>query len=181
MVVTVDMALPAIKSLPQCADVYRTVLPYLPELYELPKQIYSHINDPTALKTLYLATNPLISALAFALALAPVVLVVSEINKNYSQVDRLWSILPVLYNCHYATWAHMAGLPTNRLNHIVAISILWGLRLTFNYWRKGGYQIGSEDYRWEVLKEKIGPVLMFIFNVLFISLAQSVCSLHSSL
>lgn len=22
------------------------------------------------------------------------------------------------------------------------------LRLTFNYWRKGGYSIGSEDYRW---------------------------------
>lgn len=24
------------------------------------------------------------------------------------------------------------------------------IRLTFNYWRKGGYQIGSEDYRWYV-------------------------------
>lgn len=23
-------------------------------------------------------------------------------------------------------------------------------RLTFNYWRKGGYEIGSEDYRWFV-------------------------------
>lgn len=21
-------------------------------------------------------------------------------------------------------------------------------RLTFNYWRKGGYTVGSEDYRW---------------------------------
>jgi steroid 5-alpha reductase family enzyme len=47
-------------------------------------------------------------------------------------------------------------------------------RLTFNYWRKGGYSIGSEDYRWEVLRSKISPVPFFIFNVLFISLAQSV-------
>jgi hypothetical protein len=23
-------------------------------------------------------------------------------------------------------------------------------RLTFNYWRRGGYQVGSEDYRWWV-------------------------------
>ena len=179
MTVLIDMALPAVKSLSDCADLSRTVLPYLPELYTLSGQIYSHISDPTALKALYLATNPLISALAFALALAPVVLVVSEINKNYSQVDRLWSVLPVIYNCHYALWAHMAGLPTQKLDHILAVSVLWGLRLTFNYWRKGGYSVGSEDYRWMVLKEKIGPVLMFIFNVLFISLAQSVRFLQS--
>lgn len=48
------------------------------------------------------------------------------------------------------------------------------LRLTYNYWRKGGYSIGSEDYRWAVLREKINPPLFFVFNVVFISLAQSV-------
>lgn len=47
-------------------------------------------------------------------------------------------------------------------------------RLTFNYWRKGGYTIGSEDYRWEVLRTKISPTLFFLFNVIFISLAQSI-------
>ena len=47
-------------------------------------------------------------------------------------------------------------------------------RLTFNYWRKGGYSIGSEDYRWEILREYISPPLFFVFNVTFISLAQSV-------
>ncbi|EDN08820.1 conserved hypothetical protein [Histoplasma mississippiense (nom. inval.)] len=24
------------------------------------------------------------------------------------------------------------------------------LRLTFNYWRRGGYSVGSEDYRWAI-------------------------------
>lgn len=48
------------------------------------------------------------------------------------------------------------------------------MRLTFNYWRKGGYSIGSEDYRWEILREKISPSLFFVFNVVFISLAQSI-------
>ena len=48
------------------------------------------------------------------------------------------------------------------------------LRLTFNYWRKGGYSIGSEDYRWEILRTYISPPLFFILNIFFISLAQSV-------
>lgn len=50
------------------------------------------------------------------------------------------------------------------------------IRLTYNYWRKGGYSIGSEDYRWEIVKKQVTPFQMFIFNVLFISFAQSVSS-----
>ena len=48
------------------------------------------------------------------------------------------------------------------------------VRLTYNYWRKGGYNYGSEDYRWEVLRKYINPPLFFLFNVVFISLVQSV-------
>ncbi|OCL13423.1 DUF1295-domain-containing protein [Glonium stellatum] len=168
-----DATLPAVKTLTDCANFSTTVLPYLPQLQTLPQQVINHLTDIEGLKTLYVSTNPLITALAFALFLSPIVLVVSEANKNYSQVDRLWSILPALYNGHYALWAHVVGLPTERLDHIMAISFVWSLRLTFNYWRKGGYSIGSEDYRWEVLKKNIGPALMFIFNVAFISLAQN--------
>lgn len=48
------------------------------------------------------------------------------------------------------------------------------LRLTYNYWRKGGYQIGSEDYRWQYVRSKINNrFLFFIFNIVFISTAQS--------
>jgi steroid 5-alpha reductase family enzyme len=168
------MALPMLKTLPDCTDFSLTVQPYLPQLYALPRQIFSHLNDSHALKSLYLDTNPVISAFAFALGLTPVVLVISEINKNYSQVDRIWSILPVIYNCHYALWAHLQGYPAQKLDHIVAVSVIWGLRLTFNYWRKGGYSVGSEDYRWEVLRKYLSPPVMFLFNVLFISLAQNI-------
>jgi steroid 5-alpha reductase family enzyme len=168
------MALPAVKTLPECADFSKTVMPYLPQLYDLPQKMFAHFNNLQALQHLYLSTNPLVTALAFALFLTPIVLVVSEINRNYSQVDRLWSLLPVLYNCHYALWAHLTGLPTQRLNHVMAVTILWGARLTFNYWRKGGYTVGSEDYRWEIVKKHVGPVGMFVLNVVFISLAQNV-------
>ncbi|KAF2176452.1 DUF1295-domain-containing protein [Zopfia rhizophila CBS 207.26] len=166
------MDFPVIRTLQECADFSKTVSPYLPQLYALPSQIFQRINDLDALKELYISTNPLITSLSFSLFLAPVVLIAAEVNKNYSQVDRLWSILPVVYNCHYTIWAHLVGVPTQRLDHVMAVSILWGARLTFNYWRKGGYSIGSEDYRWEYLKKYLGPVWMFVFDVGFISLGQ---------
>ncbi|KAF2264899.1 DUF1295-domain-containing protein [Lojkania enalia] len=167
-----SMTVPVITLLPECGDFTKTVQPYLPELYALPQKVFERIDDLNALKELYLSTNPLIAALAFVLFLAPVVLIVSEVNKNYSQVDRLWSIVPAILIGHYTMWAHLMGLPTQRLNHVMALSMLWGIRLTYNYWRKGGYQIGTEDYRWAIVKDYTGPTVMFIFNVTFISFGQ---------
>ena len=167
------MALPVVKSALDCANLENTVLPYIYQLRPLPAILVESIANPTALKQVYLDTNPLITSLAFSIALAPVVLVVSEINKNYSQVDRLWSILPSIYNVHYACYAYMAGLDTTRIGAVAIVSTIWSTRLTYNYWRRGGYSVGSEDYRWEVVKDYCGPAIMFLFNVVFISLAQS--------
>ncbi|KAL8719159.1 MAG: hypothetical protein Q9225_003799 [Loekoesia sp. 1 TL-2023] len=168
------MALPILKSTVACADFSKTVQPYISQLNGLPQQIYQSATKPADLKELYLNTNPLVSAFAFSLFLVPMFLVLSEINRNYSQVDRAWSLLPTVYNLHYVAYGHAKGLPTQRLNSLAIISVIWSTRLSFNYWRKGGYQIGSEDYRWEILRKYINPPLFFIFNVLFISLAQSV-------
>ncbi|KAF2875471.1 hypothetical protein BDV95DRAFT_615517 [Massariosphaeria phaeospora] len=169
-----SIALPNLKDLPDCADFSKTVLPYLPQLYSLPQKVFERINDLDALQNLYLETNPLVTSLSFALFLTPLVLIVSEINKNYSQVDRLWSLIPAIHNCHYALYAHLSGLPTTRLDHVMAVSVLWGARLTFNYWRKGGYTVGSEDYRWAIVKEYVGPFWMVLFNIAFISLGQNI-------
>ncbi|CAI6333186.1 unnamed protein product [Periconia digitata] len=169
-----DVALPAVRTLPECADFYATVVPYIPQLYELPQKILENYNNWEALQYIYLSTNPLITGLAFALFMTPIVLIVSEINRNYSQVDRLWSILPVIYNCHYTLWAHQSGIPSQKLDHVMAVTVLWGARLTFNYWRKGGYSIGSEDYRWNIVKDFVGPYVMFVFNIIFISLSQNI-------
>jgi len=174
------MALPVIKTIHDCADFSKTIQPYLPQLYTLPNSLAASITDPTALHHLYAATNPAISGLAFSLALFPIFLVVSEVNKNYSQVDRVWSILPTLYHVHYAVWARVNGLPTQRVDNVLAFSVVWTLRLTYNYWRKGGYQIGSEDYRWNLIKEKIGAPAFFILNVLFTSSLQSVSNLFDA-
>jgi len=121
------MALPVIKSIADCSSLEKTVLPYLPQLYDLPQQLVQSWNNPTELQNIYLATNPLISALAFSLFLAPVFLVVSEFNKNYSQVDRCWSILPTIYNAHYVIYAHLSGLETQRLDNLLAFSTVWSV------------------------------------------------------
>lgn len=46
--------------------------------------------------------------------------------------------------------------------------------MTFNYWRKGGYSIGSEDYRWQIVRSKVNNAFLFsIFNLTFIAAIQS--------
>jgi steroid 5-alpha reductase family enzyme len=174
------LSLPVLKTAADSADFTLTVRPYISQLLDLPKQLSviasstSKVND---LGALYLNTNPLVTAFAFSLLLAPIFLIISEINKNYSQVDRAWSILPSIYIAHYTAWTHKNGLPTQRMDNILVFSLIWSTRLTFNYWRKGGYSIGSEDYRWLIVKSKVGPVVMFFFNVTFIALIQSVSML----
>jgi steroid 5-alpha reductase family enzyme len=141
-------SLPIIKSIADCTDFSLTVKPYVSQLWTSGEALARCYSDTGLVKELYLETNPLVTAFAVSLFLAPIFLIVSEVNRNFSQVDRLWSILPTIYNAHYVTWAHLNGLPTQRLDTLIAFSTVWSLRLTFNYWRKGGYSIGSEDYRW---------------------------------
>ncbi|KAH6654347.1 hypothetical protein BKA67DRAFT_535673 [Truncatella angustata] len=168
------MAIPHFISLEACAEWSKTVEPFLPQLYELPRRLLDNITNPHSLLELYKQTNPLVSGFAFSLFLGAVFLVVAEVNRNWSQVDRMWSLLPTIYNAHFKVWADLNHLNTQRLNLILFWSTIWSARLTFNYWRKGGYQVGSEDYRWALVKKYIGPVPFFVLNLTFISFMQSV-------
>ena len=125
------MSLPVVKSLSDCADFERTVSPYIPQFYGIFQQVIQSITNLQALKVLYLSTNPLITAFAISLFLSPIFLVAGEVNKNYSQVDRFWSLLPTFYNAHFALYAHALGLPTARLDAILFISVLWSVRFGF--------------------------------------------------
>ena len=121
------MALPVVKSAIDCTDLSATVSPYLYQLKTLPQLVFESISNLAALRQVYLDTNPLITALAFSLFLVPIFLIVSEVNKNYSQVDRCWSILPTFYVGHYVTYAHLMGLETKRLDTLLAASIVWSV------------------------------------------------------
>ena len=122
------MALPFVKTFADCADFDKTVLAYLPQLYDLPQQIFQSATSLRQLQILYVATNPVISAFALSLFLAPIFLIVSEVNKNYSQVDRCWSLLPTLYNAHFVLYAHAAGVPSRRLDSLLIVSCIWSVR-----------------------------------------------------
>jgi steroid 5-alpha reductase family enzyme len=102
--------------------------------------------------------------------------IVSEITRNYSQVDKLWSLLPPAY-----AWITVAAFPTARTVIMAVLVTLWGLRLSYNFHRKGGYNIipwkGEEDYRWKILRENSalnGRLRFGLFNLLFISLYQNI-------
>ncbi len=134
------MSLPVIKSLPDCTNLDKTVYPYIPQLYDLAPQVFQSITNLQALKVLYITTNPLVSAFALSLFLAPIFFVAGEINRNYSQVDRFWSLLPTLYNAHFVLYAHAIGLPTARLDALVVASVLWSVSF------RGILSIPNADY-----------------------------------
>jgi len=119
---------------------------------------------------LYKTTDPLTTALWVAGGLAVLCWVLSLITKEYSWVDRLWSITPPLFAVHFA--GH-AGFGDPRLNLMAALTLLWGVRLTYNFARKGGYKAGGEDYRWEEIQEKIGPMWFQVLNATFLAPFQN--------
>ncbi|HEX3790840.1 MAG TPA: DUF1295 domain-containing protein [Pseudonocardiaceae bacterium] len=107
----------------------------------------------------------------FALAgVCLVVWLVSVGTREYSWVDRIWSIVPIGY---LAIFAGAAGFADARLDLMLGLVALWGLRLTFNFARKGGYARGGEDYRWAVLRARMAPWQFQLFNVFFIVIYQN--------
>ena len=101
--------------------------------------------------------------------------IVSEITRNYSQVDKLWSLMPIAYG-----WITAATFPSARVFIMAALVTAWGLRLSYNFSRKGGYNIipwkGVEDYRWKVMRENPllkGRLRFGLFNFFFISFYQN--------
>lgn len=131
------------------------------------------INGDLTAAEFYKQTNPLATSILFSVGLSVFTLILSEITRNFSQVDRLWSILPAVYVCHYAYWSRINDMQCDRADTAAVIAVAWSLRLTFNYWRKGGYQWSTEDYRWLIIKKAIGTPAFFLMNLTFISFMQN--------
>ncbi|MBK8404464.1 MAG: DUF1295 domain-containing protein [Saprospiraceae bacterium] len=100
----------------------------------------------------------------------------SELTGNCSQVDKIWSIVPLVYAWYIA----YAGGCTTRLILMAVLVSIWGIRLTYNFSRRGAYSWkfwdGEEDYRWAVLRKKpelSGKLKWTLFNLFFISLYQN--------
>ena len=101
---------------------------------------------------------------------------VGQLTENYSQVDKLWSIVPVVYVWYMA----YLGQWNDRMLIMAILVTLWGVRLTYNFARRGAYSWkfweGEEDYRWEILRKKPGlknPFMWTLFNLGFICFYQN--------
>lgn len=112
---------------------------------------------------------PLLVVILIAVGASVFAWIASLVSKEFSWVDRLWSIVPVVYGWVFAA---AAGLADARLDVLAVLITLWGARLTFNFARKGGYS-GTEDYRWAVLRSRMSARQFAIFNVFFIVLYQN--------
>jgi len=102
--------------------------------------------------------------------------ITGEITRNYSQVDKLWSLIPIAYS-----WMTVFAFPGPRVIIMAFLVSLWGLRLSYNFHRKGGYSIipwdGQEDYRWKYLRGTSilkGRFIYGLFNLFFISIYQNI-------
>ena len=103
--------------------------------------------------------------------------IVGELTKNNSQVDKLWSIVPILY----AWQMTVLGGMNERMVLMSILVTIWGIRLTYNFARRGAYVLkfweGEEDYRWEELRKRPGfnnRFVWMLFNLFFISGYQNV-------
>ncbi len=123
-------------------------------------------------------TPPLDVLVALFLAFTLGTWLLSVLTREYSWVDRIWSVAPPVYA---AAVAGLAGFADARLNLMAALVVAWGTRLTFNFWRRGGYAKGGEDYRWAILRAKMSAWQFQLFNATFIAPYQNLLLLLISL
>jgi steroid 5-alpha reductase family enzyme len=124
----------------------------------------------------YASSGSLALALQLLLMVIALTWLASVVTRNYSFTDRLWSIMPGVFAWHFAYHAYVQddGVWDLRMVLMAALSTLWGCRLTFNFWRKGGYKLSEEDYRWAVVQQYMHWTLFEVLNLVFIAGYQHV-------
>jgi steroid 5-alpha reductase family enzyme len=123
-------------------------------------------------------TPSLQTALFAAAFVAVACWLLSLLTRDVSWVDRIWSLAPVGYVAWFASRARFVDA---RLDLMLLLVVAWGLRLTYNFARKGGYRRGGEDYRWPILRQRLGPLKFQLFNATFIAPCQNLLLLGFTL
>ena len=108
-------------------------------------------------------------ALDLCIVLAITCWVLSILTREYSWVDRLWSVVPAVYCLIVASDLEFQSV---RVNVMTVLATVWGIRLTFNYALKGGYWIGGEDYRWVYLRKQMSSLQFQLMNVMVVAIGQ---------
>ncbi|KAJ1806344.1 hypothetical protein LPJ56_006403 [Coemansia sp. RSA 2599] len=99
-------------------------------------------------------------------------------RRNYSIVDRIWPLYPLVY---LAQWQLQADETTQQSLVVQSLVYLWGMRLCYNSVRRGDYRVGAEDYRWQYVRSwfsrvfghgLVDAVVWESFNLGFIAVFQ---------
>ncbi|MCY3885116.1 MAG: DUF1295 domain-containing protein [Gammaproteobacteria bacterium] len=117
----------------------------------------------------FFTASPLGTTLLLCLGWAALIWVLSVVTREYSWIDRSWSVCPLIY-CLMVAWD--TGLQNPRVILMTVLVGLWSLRLTYNFARKGGYAPGGEDYRWKATQDKMNPVVFQLLNITFVAPGQ---------
>jgi len=123
--------------------------------------------------------------------LAICVWLLTLVTQNFSQMDRLWPILPVIYSWSflYTSMSYnkdsSVGIKTSirtdafsasveRLFLISALITAWGIRLFAAFWRRGYYEWHHTDHRWPVVMKRFSSKwTMHLFNFIFMGFGQN--------
>jgi steroid 5-alpha reductase family enzyme len=136
------------------------------------------VSDPKGFWNTFMSLEALSQCILLMAFFATLCFVLSVATGNYSWVDRSWSLVPVIYSW-WIPLRHAEPL-TSRETVMMTLTFLWGARLTFNFYRKGGYTWSGEDYRWAIVKQFVYryaplPGLCWqTFNLFFIALYQHI-------
>ena len=115
-------------------------------------------------------------------------LVTSTLSGHVGQVDKLWTIMPVMYSL-----IALSHFPTdNRIRLMCFCMVLWSSKLTYNFYLRDGFPSnplkfwgGEIDYRWPIIRSKFtflqNPVVWFLFNFFIITIYQMTLILCFSL
>ncbi|RPD61025.1 DUF1295-domain-containing protein [Lentinus tigrinus ALCF2SS1-7] len=130
----------------------------------------------------------------FCLYNAAAAWVLGIVTGNVSQVDRVWTFLPTIYTAYYALlplWPTKPPLPmfpyvpetvhpevvqrfSPRALLMFALTFTWMCRLTYNTWRRGLFNLKDEDYRWEILRQKLPAWFFQVVHLVFIAFIQNI-------
>jgi len=87
-----------------------------------------------------------------------VVFIGSGMFKNASVYDPYWSLAPILFLLY---WLNMADIITTRAIIASALVFIWGIRLTYN-WYRSWRDLSHEDWRYVNLKTKTKYAYPFV-------------------
>lgn len=167
--------LPVLYELRDAADWTQTVSPFLGQFWDIEKVFYGELSPWRYFTTV----NPIISSLHLFAFWVTLSFTLSLATGNFSWVDRFWSVIPTSYSTLLFVRGYFSGSDVNGLLHarfvmVCGMQWLWTARLTRNYYRKGGYVPGSQDYRWNHIRSVIGTPAFHLLNMVFISFLQNV-------